>query len=320
MADYDPEVIGIIEAEMNQPVSDAVRALADEMRGRHGRGLLACLFYGSCLRDGMERDRVIDFYAVVRDYRSFHGSFLGAAANALLPPNVYYLEITFEQQVLRAKYAVISLMDLSQDTAPACFLPTLWGRLAQPCALVFADGTEVEQAVAQALAGAVRTTASQTLLLMPAEFTPRQLWERAFAESYRTELRAERRGRAAALYEAYPHRFDRLAPAVLAPLGVKRVQGQRQGRKTAILRYAARSGGRRVAQLRWWGRRVLGKTFHILRLAKAAYTFAGGLDYILWKIETHSGIKTEPTPWQRRHPLIAAPKLAWQLYRRGAFR
>ena len=65
---------------------------------------------------------------------------------------------------------------------------------------------------------------------------------------------------------------------------------------------------------------MMGKTFHVLRLAKAAYTFAGGLDYILWKIETHSGIKTEPTPWQRRHPLIAAPKLAWQLYRRGAFR
>jgi hypothetical protein len=59
---------------------------------------------------------------------------------------------------------------------------------------------------------------------------------------------------------------------------------------------------------------------HVLRLAKAAFTFAGGLDYILWKIARHSGVTAEPTPWQRRHPLMAAPVLAWRLYRRGAFR
>jgi hypothetical protein len=42
--------------------------------------------------------------------------------------------------------------------------------------------------------------------------------------------------------------------------------------------------------------------------------------YILWKIERHSGVKATATPWQRRHPLLAAPGLAWRLYRRGAFR
>ena len=318
MAGFDPAVIEIIEAEINQPVTDAVRALAKELRARNGQGLVACLFYGSCLRDGTEQGRVVDFYAIVRDYRSFHRSFPAAASNALLPPNVYYLETSHEGLVLRAKYAVISLADLSRDTSPACFLPTLWGRLAQPCALVFADSTETEQAVARALAAAACTTVCETLALMPPDFTPRQLWERAFAESYRTELRAERTGRATDLYEAYPLRFDRLAPTLLAPFGVRRIQGQ--GRETTVLHHAGRSGSRRTAQLRWWARRILGRVLHVLRLAKATYTFAGGLDYILWKIETHSGVRAEPTPWQRRHPLIAAPKLAWQLYRRGAFR
>jgi hypothetical protein len=58
----------------------------------------------------------------------------------------------------------------------------------------------------------------------------------------------------------------------------------------------------------------------LLRLAKGAFTFVGGVDYLLWKIERHSGVKTTVTAWQRRHPLLAAPGLAWRLYRRGAFR
>jgi hypothetical protein len=70
----------------------------------------------------------------------------------------------------------------------------------------------------------------------------------------------------------------------------------------------------------WRFRRLVGKLLSILRLAKGVFTFDGGVDYILWKIERHSGVKATATPWQRRHPLLAAPGLAWRLYRRGAFR
>jgi hypothetical protein len=65
---------------------------------------------------------------------------------------------------------------------------------------------------------------------------------------------------------------------------------------------------------------LLGKILSALRLAKAVFTFDGGVEYILWKIERHSGVRAHTTPWQRRHPLLAAPGLAWRLYRRGAFR
>ena len=58
----------------------------------------------------------------------------------------------------------------------------------------------------------------------------------------------------------------------------------------------------------------------MLRLVKAASTFTGGPDYLAWKIERHSGVKVELTPWQRRHPILAAPGMFWRLYRRGAFR
>ena len=72
---------------------------------------------------------------------------------------------------------------------------------------------------------------------------------------------------------------------------------------------------------RWWRRKQLkGKLYSIARLAKASATFAGGADYIAWKINRHAGTSIELKPWQRRHPLLGAPAIAWRLYRRGGFR
>src|SRR3546814_12011358 len=71
---------------------------------------------------------------------------------------------------------------------------------------------------------------------------------------------------------------------------------------------------------RWALRRVQGKLLSVARLCKAAFTFQGGAEYLLWKIERHSGVSIALTPWQRRHPLLASTVLFWRLYRPGAFR
>jgi hypothetical protein len=164
----------------------------------------------------------------------------------------------------------------------------------------------------------VETLAGQTLALMPGEFTAEQLWTRAFRESYGTELRSERSNRPRDLYLAYSDRYDSLTVAALSVAGTLAVGGESSG--PPHIRHQLGTGARRAARLRWWLRRWVGKSLHVLRLVKAAYTFKDGLDYILWKIEKHSGVRAEPTPWQRRHPLMAAPVLAWRLVRRGAFR
>ena len=77
---------------------------------------------------------------------------------------------------------------------------------------------------------------------------------------------------------------------------------------------------RRRSRLAWSARRVQGKTLSALRLAKSAFTFQGGVDYLLWKLERHSGVRVEASERERRHPLIYGWGLAWRLYRRGAFR
>lgn len=67
-------------------------------------------------------------------------------------------------------------------------------------------------------------------------------------------------------------------------------------------------------------RRLIGKPLNVMRLIKAAFTFQGGARYLAWKIERHSGVKVELTPWQERHPILASSVLFWRLYRKGAFR
>ncbi len=70
----------------------------------------------------------------------------------------------------------------------------------------------------------------------------------------------------------------------------------------------------------WTRRRLEGKALSIARLAKASLTYAGGIDYLAWKINRHAGTKIEIKPWQRRWPLVAALTLVPRLMKSGAIR
>ena len=62
------------------------------------------------------------------------------------------------------------------------------------------------------------------------------------------------------------------------------------------------------------------RRIQVLRLAKASATFAGGVDYIAWKINRHAGTQIRIKPWQRRWPLLAAITLLPRLLKSGAVR
>ena len=70
----------------------------------------------------------------------------------------------------------------------------------------------------------------------------------------------------------------------------------------------------------WPRRRLEGKLLSVARLAKASMTYAGGAEYIAWKINRHAGTDIELKPWQKRHPLLAAISLLPRLLRSGAIR
>jgi hypothetical protein len=319
---FDRDLDATIMAETEQPVHPSVIAFAERIIERVGQGVIAVLFYGSCLRRNPDlppdEASLLDFYVLVDRYRSVYPGWLPAVVNTVLPPNVFYAEETVGGQVLRAKYAVISLRQFQRGVSRRSVQPALWARFAQPTRIIHCRSAEAHRAIRDALVTAMRTLTVSTLPLMEPQFRPADLWTRAFRETYRAELRAERPQRVAALYTAVADRYERCTLALLEALEVP----NRLDRSTGLitLEPAGGRGSRLFCEAGWAGRRFVGKVLNVLRLGKAIFTFEGSLAYVLWKVRRHSGVELAVTPWHHRHPLLCSPVIAWRLYRRGAFR
>ena len=300
------------------PDSPALHALVEALRQRHGAALNAILFYGSCLRSGDLYDGLVDLYLIVDNYRACYPDRTRALANWLLPPNVFYTEIPQAGRTLRAKYAVLSTSDLLHGTSRRWFHSYLWGRFTQPTAVAWYRDQEARQQLNNALAGAVHTFLERVLPVLPATGRVRDLWQQGLQLSYAAELRTEKPGRSGELTDAaldYYCTVTRMAAASLRyPLNIE------DDGTEAVYHARIPATRRRLSRIGWPFRRIQGKLLSILRLLKALFTFDGGLDYLAWKLERHSGQHIEIPDRVRRYPLIFIWGLFWRLYRRGIFR
>ncbi|MEZ5558667.1 MAG: hypothetical protein R3E86_09025 [Pseudomonadales bacterium] len=289
-----------------------VARLLDAIHARHGDAVQAVLMYGSYLRG--KRDTVLDFYVLFDELRPALPSAWQAAANRLLPPNVYYLHL--DNGDLRAKYATLRLDQFEHANAED-FHCYFWARFTQPCRLVYCRDAAVRGRVVAAIGAAARTFARRVVPMLPARFDAPDLWRTGFALTYAAELRSERGDNIAALYDSNAAHLDALTH-LLAAEGESALTERGPGQFAS--RAPVTRARRRRAAIGWVIRRWQGKWLSVLRLVKAAGTFNDALDYLLWKIERHSGIYIAPSERQRRYPLLFAWPLLWRLYRRGAFR
>ena len=280
----------LVAAELSQPVDPRVADMAKAVAERHGEASRAVLFYGSCLRESQLDGLMLDFYLIVSDYHAAYEKGWMAKANALIPPNVF----PFSHEGLAAKYAVLSEADFHRLNGPETRNVSVWARFAQPSRLVWAKNEAARDKAIDAVARAAPTLLAAAGAMEGEE--PLDWWRRAFSLTYSAELRAERKGRAQSVVDADLDRYQRFsAPAIAAiPAGAK-------------------SGD-------WGRRRFEGKLLSVARLAKATTTYAGGAEYIVWKINRHAGTQIELSEWQKRHPLMAAISLLPRLLRSGAIR
>jgi hypothetical protein len=307
-----------ISRQISQPASPAIQALADTLLDAYGEAVQAILFYGSCLRTGDDRGGLVDLYVLVDRYRTAFSKSILAVLNKLLPPNVFYLEIPYADRIIRAKYAVLSMDDFRCGTSKRWFHSYIWGRFAQPIGLLYARNDQTAQHIQAALAQAVLTFVERVLPRVPSPFTARDLWRMGWEMSYRAELRAEQPHKLIRLFEAAPDYYEQITRQALATLSIP-VDIQESD---APYRYSAHLSDRtrRVSRLDWMVRAWQGKMLSVLRLLKGMLTFRGGVDYILWKIERHSGIRVEASQRLKQYPLLAACVILWRLYFRGAYR
>jgi hypothetical protein len=277
----------------------------------------AVLFYGSCLRINRTDEGIADLYLLVDDYHRAFGSRLQALMNRLLPPNVFYLELPYEGKTLRAKYAVLTLEDFDKG-AHRWFHSYIWGRFAQPSGLIYAHDAENTARIQEALTRAVRTFVARALPQAPEVFTIRELWITGLSLSYRCELRSENHSNTVRLFDAAPEYYEAVTHEALKDTGLPVESLPGDGPTTYRLRISPWE--RKLNSLVWRLRQIQGKGLSVLRLLKALLTFENGLDYILWKIERHSGIRIESSPALRRFPHLDVCVKFWRLFRKGAFR
>lgn len=295
----------LVGAELAKPVEPRVAAMAAALAAGYPNAAQAVLFYGSCLRESRLDGLMLDFYLIVSDYEAAYGKGWLARANRLIPPNVF----PFSHGGLSAKYAVLSVADYARLCGEGADSVSVWARFAQPARLVWSAGEGARGAVVSATAQAGATLLALALPgLEPARRTDwRAAFEHGFAHTYGAELRAERKGRSASIVDSAPDYYRALFAAACAD--------GRIAPGAAVSAAAAAANARRWRQLK---RR--GKVLSVVRLAKASFTFAGGIEYLAWKINRHAGTEIVLSPWQRRHPLMAAVTLLPRLLASRAVR
>ncbi len=276
-------MVNLMNALRDAAPDPALADLIGALRERFGDRIDAIVLYGSYLRG--DAQTMPDLYVLLDRYpaRPRLHRWLGK----LLPPNVYRLT----QGELRAKVSVLRTRQLL-NAATKDFHPYFWARFAQPCHLLHCrdDNSRAR------LARIVEQSARQLLAAMgsPAPLTTAAAyWQALFQRTYAAELRSERPSKYREIYAANQAYYEALFNA--RPLTPDR---------PAI----------------WWLRRAVGKAFSAMRILKSAITFEDPVDYMLWKLERHSGVRLEATERQRRYPFLFAWPLVWRLYRAGAFR
>lgn len=284
-----------IAARLAAPVDPAVAAFAQDLA--LAAGARAVLFYGSNLRTG-SLEGVLDFYVL-----------LPGTDEERIWPRVSYHERDHGSLTLRAKVATMRLDTFARAAAGELADTTIWARFVQPSALVWAADEAARAEVTAAVAAAARTAARLAAALGPVSGTAEDYWRALFRATYAAEFRVEKQGREDDILAVNADHFAGLLPLALEAAGI--VPGQHGTILTPRLLPAERA---RI--LAWWSRRRrLGKPLNIVRLLKASTTFEGAARYAAWKIERHTGMPVALSPLGERFPLLAAPRVLWNLGR-----
>jgi len=192
------------------------------------------------------------------------------------------------------------------------FHPYFWARFAQPTHILYVKNIEVRQALAATFKDATKRMIKESVPMLPKKFTTEMLWETALKLTYSAELRSESDTAPQSIIKTSLPELKSLTESIASECSLKKTNDvwQNDTNRFDYLKKAAI----------WQTRFFIGKGLSIMRLLKAVFTFENPLDYLVWKIERHTGIKEEPTRLQRKHPLIFSWSLIWRLYRKGGFR
>lgn len=290
----------------------ALAPLIEQIKRRFGPRLVAVVYYGSCLRGGDPYDGLLDFYVIVDRYGPPGQKRMSGLGNRLIPPNVYYAQCQGESATLRCKYATLCLSQLEAGTS-RWFQSSIWGRFAQPIAIVWARSAADRLRVRTACGQAVVALLDRALPALVPGQAAADTFANALRLSYATELRVESSSRSQSLVDSSRAEYDRRVLAARPLLAIQTWQTN-----AGTLEWPSTHPTR--ARWIWSLRGAWGRFLSIARLAKACFTFSNAIDYAAFKIERHTGQTIPVTDRLRRHPLIFGWVALWRVYRKRLLR
>jgi hypothetical protein len=291
-------------------IAPEAAAWAEHVATIFGPAAIAILHYGSRAQGrATRRDSAWDFFVVVSSYRE---AYMAAEASLgqrchprramrlahVLPPNAISIRRPGTVEDVEAKCLVISRDDFARECSPRARDHFVQARISQHVCLAWAR----DQAGADAVMKAVRDARDHTMawapVFLPPSFDLDGFCRAVIAVPFAHELRAEGSGHPSVLFDAQRDML-REAYGPLLERGVRNGTLRQDGNSYRLARVPG-----------WWRRfRVRGYFRHSkrrtsIRLLKHPLLYDDWVDYILRKIERHTGQRIELTPRERRHPLV----------------
>jgi hypothetical protein len=282
---------------------DVLENFVEALKSEYKQSLLGIIFYGSCMRTREYQDAMLDFYVIVDEYQHAYTSRWYSVANKILPPNVFYLQVTSKEQVYRSKYAVMSKAGLSSAVEKS-FHPYFWARFTQPLSYIYAVNDDVKKWIAEIQCSAATTFANSVKHSLEGVFTSESFWVQGLQLTYSAELRTETKQRAGVIYNSQHIFYDGITASLFPD--------EFNNFSTSKMKF--------LTSIKWKIRIIWGKILSVLRLMKATTTFANGVDYIAWKIERHTGEQLVVSDKLRKYPLIFCWPLLFKFYKQGKIR
>ena len=301
------DLTAVIEAGLSVPGADDTAAPFLPALTAPKRGVQAVVLYGSALWNALRgTSNHPDLFVVVDDLHNFQTGFVDRALGSMLPPTVYNLRSGGAQ----AKLCVITERQLVAETSVAAKDLHSAGRFSKRIALVWFRDPSARQRIVGAQRAALASLARLALSRFDGPTVDLDGFLRTLLGlSYESEVRIVEPGKIAELFEVERDHYRAVGRALLATLGVTATDGS--GHQFCLTADAARWAAR-PAELRRRLRRSRRRAF--LRWPKYLMTYDGWLDYLLQKL-ARSGHEVSLTARQRRHPLIFALPILFQMIR-----
>jgi len=309
------QLYDFVQEHNNVQLHEDVKNLVNSLQDRFQSSLQAVLFYGSCLRKN-DLNGLLDLHVLVDSYWCHGCKWWESLFNTLVPPNVYYLQLSLPDRIIRAKYALYPLKTFLNASSGQWFQTYIWARFAQPASILYARDEIIKDQVLWGQVNAILTFLTRTMPIVDPGSTGWQIWQKALTASYKTELRPESSETINRMVLENKDYYDQVTSMAGSLLPYQVILQDPPG----ALVFKIPCPVRLKSKLAWKIRKIQGKMLSFLRLSKAFFTFDGGLDYLAWKIERHSGLKVEIKAKDRKHPFLTAVLMSIRLFRRGAFK